>query len=190
MTAVETTLRPGRGLPSGNSRWRPRRTTDFRRRRPLGRTYVLPIDWTPYVRRPARRPRGPRAQPQERHRRVAAQCARLRDRAVRVRQVVARLRHDLRRRAAALRRVALRVRAPVPANDGEARRRLDRRAFAGDLDRPEDDLAQPALDGGHGDRDLRLPPSALCPGRATALPDLRTADRRAEPRPDRRAGAR
>jgi excinuclease ABC subunit A len=58
---------------------------------------------------------------------------------------------------AALRRVALGVRAAVPADDGEARRRLDRRALAGDLDRPEDDVAEPALDGRHGDGDLRLP---------------------------------
>ena len=33
---------------------------------------------------------------------------------------------------------------------------FDRGAVAGDLDRAEDDLAQPALDGRHGDRDLRL----------------------------------
>ena len=45
-------------------------------------------------------------------------------------QVVARLRHDLRRGAAALRRVAVGLRAPVPRADGEARRRLDRGAVA------------------------------------------------------------
>ena len=43
---------------------------------------------------------------------------------------LARLRHDLRRGPAPLRRVALGLRAPVPADDGEARRRLDRRALA------------------------------------------------------------
>ncbi len=42
---------------------------------------------------------------------------------------------------------------------------------------------------GHRDRDLRLPPAALRPCRAAALPRLRTPDRRSEPRPDRRAGA-
>ena len=72
-----------------------------------------------------------------------------------------------------------RVRAPVPADDGEAGRRLDRRPQPGDLDRPEDDLAQPALDGRHRHRDLRLPAPALRAGRAAALPDLRAADRRA-----------
>ena len=57
----------------------------------------------------------------------------------------------------------------------------------GDLDRPEDDLAQPALDGRHGDRDLRLPAPALRARRPAALPDLRPADRRPVDRPDRRA---
>ena len=99
------------------------------------------------------------------------------------------LRHDLRGRAAPLRRVALRVRAPVPADDGEAGRRPHRRPQPGDLDRPEDDLAQPALDGRHRDRDLRLPAPPVRAGRAAALPDLRQADRGAEPRRDRRPGA-
>ncbi len=43
----------------------------------------------------------------------------------------------------------------------------------GDLDRPEDDVAEPALDRRHGHRDLRLPAPALCPRRPSALPDLR-----------------
>ena len=103
------------------------------------------------------------------------------------REVSPRLRHDLRRGPAPLRREPLRVRAPVPADDGEARRRLDRRALAGDLDRPEDDLAQPALDGRHRHRDLRLPAPALRARRPAALPGLRPADRGAVPRPDRRA---
>ena len=59
----------------------------------------------------------------------------------------------------------------------------------GDLDRPEDDLAQPALDGRHGDGDLRLPAPAVRARRPAALPDLRQADRRPEPRRDRRPGA-
>ena len=106
-----------------------------------------------------------------------------------LREVLARVRHDLRGGPAPLRRVALRLRAAVPADDGEARRRLDRRALAGDLDRPEDDLAQPALDGRHGDRDLRLPAPPLRADRPAALPGLRAADRRPVARPDRRAGA-
>ena len=45
-------------------------------------------------------------------------------------QVEPRLRHDLRRGAAPLRRVAVRLRAPVPGPDGEARRGLDRGPLA------------------------------------------------------------
>ena len=121
----------------------------------------------------------PRAQPEGRRRRAAARRAGRGHRALRLGQVEPRLRHDLRRGPAPLRRVALGLRAPVPRPDGEARRRLDRGPLAGDLDRPEDDLAQPALDRRHGDRDLRLPAPALGADRQAALPQLRRADRRA-----------
>ena len=94
-------------------------------------------------------------------------------------QVVARVRHDLRRGPAPLRRVAERVRAPVPGADGQAGRGLDRGPVAGDLDRPEDDVAQPALDGRHGHGDLRLPAPAVGADRQAALLQLRPADRRA-----------
>ena len=110
-----------------------------------------------------------RAQSQERRPRAAAQPADRRHRAFGLRQIVARVRHDLRRRAAPLRRVALVVRAAVPGADGEARRRLHRGALAGDLDRPEVDLAQSALDGRHGHRDLRLPAPAVRARRHAAL---------------------
>ena len=80
---------------------------------------------------------------------------------------------DLRRGPAPLRRVAVGLRAPVPRADGQARRGLDRGPLAGDLDRPEDDLAQPALDGRDGHRDLRLPAPAVGARRQAALPDLR-----------------
>ena len=62
--------------------------------------------------------------------------------------------------AAPLRRIAVVIRPPVPRPDGEAGRRLDRGPLAGDLDRPEDHLAQPALDRRNGHRDLRLPAPA------------------------------
>ena len=71
-------------------------------------------------------------------------------------QVVARLRHALRRGPAPLRRVALGVRAPVPAADGEARRRPDRGPVAGDRDRAEGDSAT-----------TRAPPSAPSPRSTT-----------------------
>ncbi len=100
--------------------------------------------------------------------------------ASRARASLARLRHDLRRGAAPLRRVALVLRPPVPRPDGEARRRPHRGAVAGHLDRPEDDEPQPALDGRHGHRDLRLPAAAVCARRAPALPQVRPADRPAD----------
>ena len=109
-------------------------------------------------------------------------------RAVRLGQVVARLRHALRRGPAPLRRVALGLRAAVPRADGEARRRLHRGPVAGHLDRPEDDVAQPALDRRHRHRDLRLPAPAVRAGRAPALPRLRPADRGPVGRADRRPG--
>ena len=70
------------------------------------------------------------AQPQEHRRHDPAQQARRDHGRVGVGEVVAGLRHDLRRGAAALRRVALGVRAAVPRADGEARRRVDRGALA------------------------------------------------------------
>ena len=80
---------------------------------------------------------------------------------LRVRQVVAGVRHHLRRGPAPLRRVALGLRPAVPRADGEAGRRPDRGPLAGDLHRAEDHRLQPALDRRHGHRDLRLPPPAL-----------------------------
>ena len=120
--------------------------------------------------------------------RIPREQARRDHRAVRLGQVVARLRHALRRGPAALRRVAVGLRAAVPRADGEARRRLHRGPLAGHLDRPEDDLAQPALDGRHRHRDLRLPAPALRARRPPALPRLRPADRRPVGRADRRPG--
>ena len=63
---------------------------------------------------------------------------------------------------------------------------FDRGPVAGDLDRAEDDLAQPALDGRHGDRDLRLHAAALGAGRGAVFAGDRPADRQ----PDRLADGR
>ncbi len=82
------------------------------------------------------------------------------------------------------------VRPAVPRPDGQARRRLHRGAVPGRLDRPEVHLPQPALDGRHDHRGLRLPAAALRPDRRAALPGLRRADRPADPAADRRPGAR
>ena len=132
--------------------------------------------------------RRPRPQPQEHRRRHPAPQAGGHHRPVGLGQVVARLRHDLRRRAAPLRRVAVGLRAAVPRADGEARRRSDRRAVAGDLDRAEDDRVEPALDGRHGHRDLRLPAPAVRQHRRAALPELRQGDRQPVARAHRRHG--
>ena len=86
-------------------------------------------------------------------------------RAVRLGQVLAGLRHHLRRGPAPLRRVAVGLRPPVPRPDGQARRRLHRGPVAGHLDRPEVGVAQPPLDRRHHHRGLRLPPAALRPHR-------------------------
>ena len=104
-------------------------------------------------------------------------------------QVVARVRYDLRGRPAAVRRVAVRLRAPVPRADGEARRRSDRRHRTGDCHPPEKQRPQSALDGRHDDRDSRLHAAAVRPRRADVLPQLRQGSRARDGR-SRRAPAR
>ena len=79
------------------------------------------------------------------------------------------------------------VRPPVPGPDGEAGRRPDRRPQPGHLHRPEGQQPQPAVDGRHGDRDLRLPAPAVRPRRPSPLPDLRPRGRSPERQPDRGA---
>ncbi len=110
-------------------------------------------------------------------------------RAVGLGQVVARLRHHLCRGPAALRRVAVGLRAPVPRDDAEARRRPDRRALAGHLDRAEDDLEEPALDRRHRHRDLRLHAPAVGARRHALLAGDRPADREPDRPADGRPGA-
>ena len=156
--------------------------------RPRMMRRLLPGDpGSRYVARLDRGARRPRSQPQEYRRRSSARPAGGDHRPVRLGQVVARLRHDLRRRAAALRRVALGLRPAVPRADGEAGRRPDRGAVAGDLDRAEDDRLESAVDGRHRHRDLRLPAPAVRQHRRAALLQLRPGDlvavARADPRP-------
>ena len=102
---------------------------------------------------------------------AAARQADHRHRRQRLGQVVARLRHDLRRRAAPLRRVAVRLRPPVPRADGEARRRPHRGHLPGDRDPPEEQHPQPALDRRHDDRDSRLHAPAVRARRPDVLPE-------------------
>ena len=80
--------------------------------------------------------------------------------------------------------VPLRLRPPVPGPDGEAGRRLHRRALPGHLHRPEGRHPQPPLHRGHGDRGLRLPAPPLRPGRHPPLPHLRAPSHGADRVPD------
>ena len=80
-----------------------------------------------------------RPQPQEYRRRPSPRPAGRHYRPVGVGQVLAGLRHDLRRRTAALCRIAVLLRPPVPRADGEAGRRSHRRPVARHRHRAEDD---------------------------------------------------
>ena len=84
----------------------------------------------------------------------------------RVGQVVARLRHDLRRRTTALRRVAVGIRPAIPGADGEAGRRPYRRHLAGHRHPSEEQHPQSALDRGDDDGDPRLHAAAVRAHRA------------------------
>ncbi len=121
---------------------------------------------------------------------AAARAADRDHRAVRLGQVVAGIRHALRRRAAPLRRVAVGLCASVPRDDGQARCRQHRGPVAGDRHRAEDRLAQPALDRRHRDRDLRLPAAAVRACRHAALSASRHRSGGADRQPDGRPGAR
>ena len=115
-------------------------------------------------------------------------------RAERLGQVVARVRHDLRRGPAPLRRVALGLRAAVPRAAAEARRREHRGPVPGHRHRAAGARQEPALDRRHRHRDRRLPAPAVRARRRPALPEvrqaLRGADRPADRRPHPRAAAR
>ena len=89
-------------------------------------------------------------------------------------QVVARLRHRLRRRPAPLRRVAVGVCAAVSRADGEARRRSHRRHLPVDRDPAEEQRPQSALDRRDRHRDSRLHAAAVRARRPHVLPAVRT----------------
>ena len=84
------------------------------------------------------------------------------------------IRHDLCRGAAPLCRVTLSIRAPVSRTDGKTRCRLDRWTLTGCIDRSKGYFAQPAFDGRHGDRGLRLSTPAVRSNWHPALHGLRT----------------
>ena len=135
------------------------------------------------------RARRPRAQFAERRHLISARCDGRLHRSVRFGQVLPGVRHHLRRGPATLRRVAVRVRPAVPRADGQAGRRLHRGPLAGRVDRPEVDLPQPAVDGRHHHRDLRLPPAAASRGSATRTAPSAASRSPADAAADRRPGA-
>ena len=63
-------------------------------------------------------------------------------------------------------------------------------SVASDLHRPEGGVAQPALDRRHGHRDIRLPPAAVCQGRASPLLQVRKTGRASDGPADRGLRAR
>ena len=117
--------------------------------------------------RRARRPRRPRAQPQGHHRPPAAERAGLHHRAVRLRASRS-LAFDTiyaegqRRYVESLSAYARQFLQMMEKPDVDSIDGLS----PGDLDRPEDDVAEPALDRRHGHGDLRLPAPALRARRA------------------------
>ena len=112
-------------------------------------------------------------------------------RAVRVGQVVAGVRHDLRRGPAPLRRVAVGLRPPVPRPDGQARRRLHR----GPVARPSRSTrSRPtATRGRRSARSPRSTTTCACCSRAPGRPHCPVCGEpitRQSPAADRRPAAR
>ena len=130
-------------------------------------------------------PRRADAQPEEHLLRDSPRQADGGQRRVGVGQEFAGLRHHLCRGTAAVCGVAFGLCAAVSGADREAGCGRDRRAGAGHRHQAEEHDAQPALDGGDGDRDLRLPAPAVCALRNGALRLLRRAG---EARLDGRGG--
>ena len=125
--------------------------------------------------------RGARAQSEEPHAGDSARQAGGHHRPERLRQIVARLRHDLRRGPAQIRRVAFRLRAAVPRPDAEAGRGFHRGSVARDRYRATQFRHQSALDHRHHNGDLRLPAPALRARWPAALSGHRRAHRTRKP---------
>lgn len=147
------------------------------------------------------RARGPRAQPQEHRCEHPAGPAGGDHRALRFGEVVAGVRHDLRRGAAEVHGVAVGVCAPVSGSVEEAGCGRHRGAAADDRDRAAERRVEPALDRGNDDGDLRLSAALVCAVRDADVlaPDggeegwdggaaVRAADLGDEREPDRGCG--
>ena len=135
------------------------------------------------------RPGSARAQFEKRRSRNPARRARRIHGSFGFGEIVAGLRHDLRRGAAPLRREPVGLRAPVPRDDAEAGRRSHRRPVARHLDRTKDDEQESALDRRHGHRNLRLPAPAVRARRRSLFAGDRPADRKSDGHADGRPRA-
>jgi hypothetical protein len=175
-TGREATARPA----AGNRRFcgMPVRWTPRRRLPRMARCRQDPIHRHGPGRHPHRR--RARAQPEERVAHAAPEPSGRVHRPERLRQVLPRLRHDLRRGPAQVRRIPLRLRPPVPRPAAAARRRFHRRPVPRHRHRAAHLRLEPPLDHRHHDRDLRLPPAPLRPRRPAPLPRYR----RTHPPPD------
>ena len=91
-------------------------------------------------------------------------------------QVLARVRHHLRRGPASVRRVAVGVRATIPRAHGKARRRFDRRPVARRRDRAEESNQDVAIH--RRARRRRSTTTCACSGRASATRSARSAGAR------------
>ena len=113
-----------------------------------------------------------------------------RHRPERQRQIVSRLRHDLRRGPAPLRRDVQPVHAAIPRPHGQAAGGRNPRHPARHRHRAIEPGQEHALDRRHDDGDQRLPEAALAAGGAGVLPELRTRDPARNGEIDRRSGDR
>jgi putative transposase len=113
-------------------------------------------------------PRRAPAQPEEHRRRYSARETRRHHRTERFREILAGLSHALCRGPAALCGKPLGLCAAVSRPIRKTRRRFHRRPQPGDRHRTARRRAQPALDGGHRDRDPRLPARVVGGGRRAA----------------------
>ena len=107
------------------------------------------------------RSRSPGQQPEKRYRRHPTRQVRSNHRIVRVRQIIAGVRHIVCRRAAALRGKPVGLCTPVSRPHVKARLRFHNRPPASHSHTAACGTAQPAFHSGYHHRDIRLPATAV-----------------------------